>query len=92
MADSSQSSTAVLSVGPTAAHLVAKRDETRAARTAAVMACRTVAAMAAGTAGRMVAVKGWHWVEQTGDERVGTTAEMKKYLMVVTTVGKSESL
>ena len=68
--------------------MVAKRDETRAGQMAAVMACRTVAAMAAGTAGRMVAVKGCHWVEQTGDERVGTTAEMKEYLMVVTKVGE----
>jgi len=55
------------------------------------MACRTVAAMAAGMAGRMVAVKGWYWVEQTGDERVGTTAEIKEYLMVVTKVGKTGS-
>ena len=38
LADSSESSPAVLSVGPMAAHLVAKRDETRAGQTAAVMA------------------------------------------------------
>ena len=88
LADSSESSPAVLSVGPTAAHLVAKRDETRAAQTSAMMAYRTVSAMAVEMAGRTVAVKGCRWIEQTGDERVGTIAEMKEYLMVVTTAGK----
>ena len=47
--------------------------------------------MAAGTVDRTVAVKGCRWVEQTVDDRVVTTAEMRAYLMVVTTACKTAS-